>query len=90
MALAISIVADTVDYVAAPIFGIPLVGDIFDVMITSMLYTITRSKRSTLLNMAELVPVIGDLIPTYTLTTLMWMYLESRRKENRKHAIVEQ
>jgi len=89
-ALVVSVMADTLDYAGAPLFGIPVVGDIFDAIITGILFTITRSKRSTLLNLVEFVPVVGDFIPTYTLTTLMWIYQESRRKENRRNTIVEQ
>ncbi|HEX7031514.1 MAG TPA: hypothetical protein VF172_00795 [Nitrososphaera sp.] len=82
--------ADTIDYAGAPLFAIPILGDISDAIIMSILFAITRSKRSTLLNMIEFVPVIGDFIPIYTLTALMWIYQESRKKKNSKHAIVEQ
>lgn len=80
-ALAVSVAADALDYVAAPLFAIPVLGDIPDAMITSILFAITRSKRSTLLNMIEFVPVIGDFVPIYTLTTLLWIYQESRKKK---------
>lgn len=86
-ALAISVAADALDYVAAPLFAIPFIGDIPDAIVTSVLYTITRSKRSTLLNMVEFVPVIGDFVPTYTISTLMWIYCESKKKK--KQAIMK-
>ena len=86
-ALAISAAADALDYVAAPLFAIPVIGDIPDAIVTSALYAITRSKRSTLLNMIEFVPVIGDFVPTYTISTLMWLYFESKKKK--KQAVMK-
>lgn len=80
-ALAISVAADALDYMVAPLFAIPVIGDIPDAIVTSMLYAVTRSKRSTLLNMIEFVPVIGDFVPTYTISTLMWIYGESKKKK---------
>lgn len=82
-ALAVSVAADALDYVAAPLFAIPLVGDIPDAIVTSALYAITRNKRSTLINMIEFVPVIGDLVPTYTISTLLWIYSESKKKKKK-------
>ena len=79
-ALAISAVADALDYVAAPLFAVPIIGDIPDAIVTSILFSITRSKRSTLLNMVEFVPLIGDLVPTYTISTLLWIYGESKKQ----------
>jgi hypothetical protein len=81
-ALGISIVADTLDYVGAPIFDLPIVGDIADGIVIAMLYRLTGSKISTAINAIELVPFIGDLIPTYTITSLVWILRElSKRKE---------
>src|ERR671932_929506 len=81
-ALGISVIADALDYFAAPIFSAPLVGDIFDSFITSLLYSITKSKLSTAVNMAEFIPFIGDFLPVYTLSTLMWISKESKRRKN--------
>jgi len=36
-AMAISIVADILDYFAAPLFDMPVIGDVFDVFTTSLL-----------------------------------------------------
>jgi hypothetical protein len=72
-ALGISIIADGLDYFAAPLFSTPLIGDIFDFIVTSLLYSITRSKLSTAINMTEFIPFVGDLIPVYTLSTLVWI-----------------
>jgi hypothetical protein len=77
-ALGVSVIADTLDYFAAPLFSTPLIGDIFDSFITGLLYSITKSKLSTAINMAEFIPFIGDLIPIYTLSTLMWISKESK------------
>ena len=84
-ALGISIVADTLDYIAAPIFDAPIVGDVFDVIVTGLLYSITKSKISTALNTIEFIPFIGDFIPTYTLSTLMWIVREQKKKYNKKN-----
>jgi len=75
-ALGLAIIADSLDYFAAPLFSSPIVGDIFDSIVTSMLYSITRSKLSTAINMVEFIPFVGDLIPAYTLSTLLWISKE--------------
>ena len=82
-ALAISIVSDALDYFAAPLFDILVIGDVFDVITTSLLYSITRSKVSTAINTIEFIPIIGDFIPIYTISTLLWISRESK-KENKK------
>jgi hypothetical protein len=84
-ALLISIVADALDYFAAPLFGFPILGDVFDAIIVSLLYNITKSKISTAVNMIEFIPFVGDYIPVYTLSTLMWIAkeLKSSRKKIR-------
>lgn len=88
-ALIISVVADALDYFAAPIFGIPVFGDVFDALLVSLLYNITRSKMSTAVNMIEFIPFVGDYIPVYTISTLMWIAkeLKSNRKRIRAEAI---
>ena len=73
------------DYFRTPLFDIPVIGDIFDVITTSLLYSITRSKVSTAINTIEFIPITGDFIPTYTISTLLWISLESK-KENKKVA----
>ena len=73
MALGISIVADIFDFLAAPIFGVPIIGDIFDVIITGLLYLITRSKVSVVMNLAEFIPFLGDFLPVYTVSTILWI-----------------
>jgi hypothetical protein len=80
-ALGIAVTADALDYFAAPIFSTPIIGDIFDSFITSLLYSITKSKLSTAVNMAEFIPFIGDFLPVYTLSTLMWISKESKRQK---------
>lgn len=73
MALGISIVADILDFLAAPIFGVPIIGDIFDVVVTGLLYLITRSKVSVVMNLAEFIPFLGDFLPVYTVSTMLWI-----------------
>ena len=58
---------------AAPIFGVPIVGDIFDVIVTGLLYLITRSKVSVVMNLAEFIPFLGDFLPVYTVSTMLWV-----------------
>jgi hypothetical protein len=72
-ALGISIIADLLDYIAAPVFDMPVIGDIFDVITTSLLFRITGSKLATAINTIEFIPLIGDLIPAYTISTLIWI-----------------
>jgi hypothetical protein len=87
-AMAISIIADALDYFAAPLFDVPVIGDVFDVITTSLLYSITKSKVSTAINTIELIPVIGDFVPTYTLSTLLWISRELK-KQNKIKKVVE-
>jgi hypothetical protein len=72
LALSIAILADILDYLAAPVFGLPILGDIFDVIVTGLLYMITRSKVSVIMNLAEFIPFFGDFLPVYTVSTLLW------------------
>ena len=80
-ALAVSLAADALDYAGAPLFATPVIGDIADWIIMATLSAITRSKRSTLINAIEFVPVIGDFVPIYTISTLLWIYSESKKRE---------
>jgi hypothetical protein len=80
-ALGVSMVADGLDYFAAPIFSSPLVGDIFDSIVISTLYSITKSKLATSINLVEFIPFVGDFIPVYTLSTLYWISRELRKPE---------
>jgi hypothetical protein len=80
-ALGLAIVADALDYFALPLFSAPIVGDIFDSIVTGMLYSITRSKMSTAINMVEFIPFVGDLVPVYTLSTLLWISKELSKSQ---------
>ena len=75
LALGISIVADALDYLAIPLFSIPVIGDIFDVITTGLLYSITKSKVSVIMNLAEFIPFV-DFLPVYTVSTLIWILRE--------------
>jgi amino acid transporter len=83
-AMTISLAADALDYFAAPLFDVPVIGDVFDVITTSLLYSITKSKVSTAMNTIELIPVIGDFVPTYTLSTLLWILRELKKRNKLK------
>ncbi len=83
-ALGVSIVADALDYFAAPIFAMPILGDVADGIITATLYSITKSKTATAINAIEFIPVIGDLVPVYTLSTLIWICQESIKRGIRR------
>jgi hypothetical protein len=76
LALGISLVSDLLDYLAAPIFGVPIIGDIFDVIVSGLLFSITKSKVSLIMNLAEFIPFLGDFLPVYTISTLIWVLRE--------------
>jgi len=78
-ALGISIVADGLDYVGAPIFALPIIGDLADGLVMTTLYRLTGSKTSAAINLIEFIPFIGDMVPTYTISTLLWIARELRR-----------
>ncbi|HEX2306627.1 MAG TPA: hypothetical protein VHH33_10115 [Nitrososphaeraceae archaeon] len=77
LALTISLMADLLDYAAAPLLGMPIIGDAFDLIVMSMLYSITKSKVSFIMNLAEFVPFLGDFLPVYTASTIIWILRES-------------
>ena len=81
LALGVSLVADLLDYLAAPIFGVPIIGDIFDVIVSGLLFSITKSKVSLIMNLAEFIPFLGDFLPVYTISTLIWVLRE--QEENK-------
>jgi hypothetical protein len=89
-ALGISIVADVLDYIGAPIFALPVAGDVVDAIVMTILYRLTGSKTSTAINSIEFIPVIGDMIPVYTLSTLLWILrtASQRRKDNEGSLLV--
>jgi hypothetical protein len=74
--LGISIIADCLDYLAAPIFGVPIIGDVFDIIVSGLLYFITKSKVSLIINLTEFIPFLGDFIPVYTVSTMIWILRE--------------
>ena len=76
-ALAISIIADLLDYIGAPVLGVPIIGDLFDFIVISYLYSITKSKVVLVINLAEFIPFIGDILPVYTVSTIIWILRES-------------
>jgi hypothetical protein len=78
-ALGLSIIADALDYIAAPVFDMPIIGDVFDFFTNSLLYSLTRSKTSAAINLIEFIPFVGDFIPVYTISTLLWIYSESKK-----------
>ena len=67
---------------AAPIFGVPIIGDVFDVIVSGLLFSITRSKVLLVMNLAEFIPFLGDFLPVYTISTLMWI-LREQKEENK-------
>jgi len=81
-ALGISIVADALDYIGAPIFALPVVGDVVDAIVMAMLYRLTGSKTSAAINSIEFIPLIGDMVPTYTISTLLWILRASTKRKN--------
>src|ERR687890_2141942 len=82
-ALGISIVVDALDYIGAPLFALPIAGDIVDAIVMAILYRLTGSKTSTAINSIEFIPLIGDMIPAYTISTLLWILRTSyKTKDN--------
>src|SRR3712207_3445907 len=81
-ALGISIVVDALDYVGAPIFALPIVGDVVDAAVMAVLYRLTGSKTSTAINSLEFIPFIGDMIPAYTISTLLWILRASYKRKD--------
>jgi hypothetical protein len=86
-ALGISLVADLLDYIAAPVFDMPLLGDILDVITMSLLFRITQSKVSTAINTIEFIPFIGDMIPVYTFSTILWIVSEWQKQTHQRKAL---
>ena len=81
-ALGISVIADVLDFIGGPILTFPPIGDLPNAIITGLLFAITRNKRSAAaVNLIKFVPIVGDYIPTYTVTTLMWIYKWSKKNE---------
>jgi len=76
-ALTISIIADLLDYEGAPVLAAPIIGDLFDFIVISYLYSVTKSKVVLVINLAEFVPFIGDFLPVYTVSTVLWILRET-------------
>jgi len=76
-ALTISLIADLLDYIGAPVLGVPIIGDLFDFVVISYLYSITKSKVVLVINLAKFIPFIGDILPVYTVSTIIWILRES-------------
>jgi hypothetical protein len=89
-ALSISIVVDALDYIGAPIFALPVVGDVVDAIVMAILYRLTGSKTSTAINSIELIPVIGDMVPAYTISTLLWILRETYKRKGNDSLLMNQ
>jgi hypothetical protein len=87
-ALGISVIADALDYAGAPIIALPIIGDVTDVIVMTLISRLTGSKTSAAINTIELIPFIGDFIPTYTITTLVWILRELRKRNSETHQII--
>jgi hypothetical protein len=46
-----------------------------------MLYSVTKSKTATAINLMEFIPFVGDFVPVYTLSTLYWISKELGKPE---------
>ena len=87
-ALGISVVADALDYIGAPIFALPIVGDVVDAIVMAILYHLTGSKSSTAINSIEFIPVIGDMVPAYTISTLLWILRSSHKRKDNEDSLL--
>jgi hypothetical protein len=90
VALGVSIVADALDYIGAPIFALPILGDISDAIVMATLYRLTGSKASTAINSIEFIPLVGDMIPAYTISTLLWILRESYKRKDNESLLMDQ
>ena len=79
-AISALVIADALDFIGGPILTIPPIGDVPNAIITGLLFAITRNKKSAAINLIKFIPIVGDYIPTYTITTLMWIYTEWSKK----------
>jgi hypothetical protein len=50
-----------------------------------LLYSITKSKLSAAINLIEFIPIVGDFIPVYTLSTLVWISKELKNSSKIKY-----
>ena len=89
-ALGISIVVDALDYIGAPLFALPIAGDIVDATVMAILYRLTGSKTSTAINSIEFIPLIGDMIPAFTISTLLWILRTSYKTKDNDNLLMNQ
>ncbi len=89
-ALGIAVVADALDYIGAPMFALPVVGDVADAIVLALLYRLTGSKTSTAINSIEFIPLIGDMIPAYTISTLLWILRTSYKTKDNDSLLMNQ
>jgi hypothetical protein len=68
-AYTVALLSDLCDYILFFIFDIPILGDIADIFTIALLTPVIG--KYALIGLFELVPVIGDLTPTYTLAVAM-------------------
>jgi hypothetical protein len=54
-ALGISIVVDALDYIGAPIFALPIVGDVVDAAVMTVLYRLTGSNIYTIMDSQRII-----------------------------------
>lgn len=72
IAFIIAFILDALDIVAIPIFGLPVIGDIADIIgiiILSKFIGVTA-----LISGLELIPIAGDPIPFFLISTTMYYY----------------
>ena len=81
VALGLSVIADTMEFLDVVAFAFPIIGDVSNAALIGALYAITRNKKSTAINLIKFIPVLGNIIPVYTITTLLWIYSEARRRD---------
>ena len=51
------------DYAGVPIFALPVVGDIADLIVTGPCTAFRASKATVLINAVEFIPFFGDFFP---------------------------
>lgn len=65
----VAVIADLCDYILFFIFDIPVLGDIIDLITVALLAP--AIGKYALLGLFELVPIAGDLVPSFTIAVIL-------------------
>jgi len=71
-AFTVAAIADVLDFVLIHLFGLPIVGDLGDLITMALLFP--AIGKYALIGAAEFVPVIGDLLPMHTASVIAALF----------------